>query len=108
MASHDKEQYKKNLSNQIVYVKGDLLDFSTDSYIVHQCNCVTNTPKGLSQSIFAKFPGADIYSDGTVRKLGDIVIRGNVINLLGQYYPSRAKYPNDNELRRIEAFKNGS
>ena len=93
--------------DNLIYVTGDLLDFSIDNYIVHQCNCVTTTPKGLSQSIFAKFPDADIYSDGTIRKMGDIIIRGHVINLLGQYYPSKAKYPNDNELLRIKAFKNG-
>lgn len=80
-------------------VSGDLFN-SKEKYLCHQCNCVTQKSAHLSQAVFAKYPYADIYA-GRVdpNQPGTVVVRGNgqeqryVINLLGQYYPGRPKYP---------------
>lgn len=73
----------------VINRKGDLLSYS--GYIVHQCNCVTNRPLGLSAQIFRKFPEANIYSDGTQRKPGQIIVRGRVVALLAQKTPGKPK-----------------
>ncbi|MDD4930602.1 MAG: NADAR domain-containing protein [Candidatus Colwellbacteria bacterium] len=93
--------------NKIKTVDGDLLSYVKTHYIVHQCNAVTDKAKGLAETIFKKFPEADIYSDGTKRKLGDVFIRGKIINLVGQHYPGEARYPTDTPEKRIAAFKKG-
>lgn len=52
-------------------VEGDLLhiDANVKSVIVQQCNCLTVTSHGLSQSIASKWPEADIYAHR--RKMGN-------------------------------------
>ena len=42
-------------------IRGDLLDGNW-THIVHQCNCLTVYPYGLSKSISDQYPYADIYS----------------------------------------------
>lgn len=80
-------------------VIGDLF-FSKEKYILHQTNCVTNKAAHLSKDVFKHYPYADIYTGRTIpNKPGTIEVRGNgqdqryVINLLGQYYPGKPKYP---------------
>lgn len=95
-------------------VNGNLLTHDAQ-YIVHQCNCVTNRSAHLAKSVFSAFPYADIYSNRTEPdSLGTIKIRGNgsdqryVINMFGQYFPGRCKYPNaskDNPTLRKESFQ---
>lgn len=91
----------------IKIINGNILD-STEQYIAHQCNCVSNNgAAGLARTLFDHYPYADVYSGrplGT-HKPGDIVIRGNgkderyVIALMAQYYPggpwNRRYRPND-------------
>jgi len=93
--------------NTIKTVDGDLLSYVKTHYIVHQCNAVTDQAKGIAETIFKKFPDADIYSDGTKRKLGDVFIRGKIINLVGQHYPGPASRKNDTIEKRVDAFKKG-
>lgn len=83
----------------IEIVSGDLFD-AKEKYLCHQCNCVTNKAAHLSQAVFARYPYADIYSGRTEHdKPGRIVVKGNgqdqryVINMLGQYYPGKPRYP---------------
>ncbi len=95
---------------------GNLLKAS-EQYIAHQCNCVTRRSAHLSKQVFKRFPYADIYSEreeGQHDSLGTIEIRGNgeeeraVINMLGQFYPGRTKYPNskkDGFKAREAAFR---
>lgn len=79
-------------------IYGNILDFDCD-IIVHQVNCVTKIGKGLSKSIFDKYPYANYYK---IRKHipdepGKTVIlkpkkgeKGPMVgNLTGQFYPSR-------------------
>lgn len=101
------EEFEDPTENKIKTVNGDLLSYVKTHYIVHQCNAVTDKGKGIAETIFKKFPKADIYSDGTKRKLGDVFIRGKIINLVGQHYPGVAKYANDTVEKRISAFKRG-
>lgn len=104
----------------ITIVQGDLLE-ATEKYIAHQCNSVTTTGSNLARSVFLRFPYADIYrervygQDPKPEQLpGNIVVRGNgmdqrfVINMIGQYYPGRAKYSSssrDGWNARLTAFK---
>jgi O-acetyl-ADP-ribose deacetylase (regulator of RNase III) len=76
-------------------VRGDLLA-SQEDYIVHQCNGLTTYASGLAKQIFARYPWANCYRDGSKRVAGEIDIRNGpdegqgVINLFGQHRPGRA------------------
>ncbi len=81
-------------------VQGNLLD-AEDQYIAHQCNCITKKAAHLSFDVFQRFPYANIYATrpntdrpGTIVIKGDGVTQRYVINMLGQYYPGKPKYPN--------------
>lgn len=83
-------------------VDGDIFD-STETYLCHQVNCVTNRAAHMAAAVFKRYPYADVYSKRTEKDLpGQILVRGNgederrVIGLLGQYYPGHSKYPNSN------------
>jgi O-acetyl-ADP-ribose deacetylase (regulator of RNase III) len=99
----------------IEIITGDIFD-SKEKYLCHQCNCVTNKAAHLSKDVFTKYPYADAYS-GRVEpdKPGTIQVKGNgqdqryVINMFGQYYPGKSKYPYSNldgiEIRRKYFYK---
>lgn len=75
-------------------IKGNLLDYANLEkgwYIAHQCNCISRTPKHLSHQVFSRFPEANIYNSGEKRIPGTIMIRGNVINILSQHFPGKAR-----------------
>lgn len=83
----------------IEIVTGDIFD-AKEKYLCHQTNCVTNRAAHLSKDVFEKYPWADIYAARQEPdKPGHIIIRGNgqehryVVNILGQYYPGKPKYP---------------
>jgi len=100
--------------SKLIEIVDNLL--TTDvQYIAHQCNCISKRSAHLSKDMFGEFPYADVY---TGRKnpdeLGTIKVRGDgkderfVINMFGQFYPGRVKYPNgskDNDKVRINAFR---
>jgi hypothetical protein len=72
-------------------INGDLLDYASPfSYIAHQCNCMSKKPKHLSAIVFGKFPHANIYKEGVVRIPGEIIIKGQVVNMLSQNSCGRA------------------
>jgi O-acetyl-ADP-ribose deacetylase (regulator of RNase III) len=88
---------------KITLKNGDLLE-SKEKYIAHQCNCLTTRASNLAQSVFSKFPYADIYASRKIADTpGSIIVRGNgqdqrfVINMLGQLYPGRSKYPDSSK-----------
>lgn len=103
-------------------VQGNLLD-SDAQYLCHQCNCVTNRAAHLAAAVFARFPYANIYqersyphapTDANSDSPGHIVVRGDgqnqrfVINMLGQYYPGKPKFPDgsrDGFKARQSAFQ---
>ena len=104
---------KKEMKVNII--RGDLLD-ATEDYIVHQCNCVTNTSKFVAQQIFYKYPYSNTYKTRSSKKIthsipGTIDILGNghneryVINIYSQLYPTVAKYSNDSIKLREQWFK---
>lgn len=106
------------MSNLIV--QGDLLE-CTEKYLCHQCNCVTTYAAGIAKSIFEKFSYADIYRErnhgekpAAEQLPGNIIVCGNgldrrfVINMMGQYFPGKPRYPNstkDGYATRQEAFR---
>jgi O-acetyl-ADP-ribose deacetylase (regulator of RNase III) len=97
----------------IEIVTGDLLN-SKEKYIAHQCNCLTQNSAGTASAIFYKFPHSNTYAGRTEPdKPGHIQIMGNgedrryVINMFGQYYPGKPKYPNsslDGQVVREKYF----
>ena len=91
-------------------INGDILK-SDATFIAHQINCVTTTAKGLSKSIFDKYPNANIYKSSTKRIVGktyyDFTRNGKVIfHLAGQIRPGKPTihYP-DRYIDRISYFK---
>lgn len=96
-------------------INGDLFN-SNETWIIQQCNCVTNRSAGLSKEVFKRYPKADIYRKRTKPdKPGNITIHygdKNIINLLAQYYPGKPSYRKtmdnllDDTNQRIEWFKN--
>lgn len=98
-------------------IDGNLLDADT-KYIAHQTNCITRRAAHLAKSVFERFPHADIYSPrkaGQVDTPGTIVIKGDgdkhryVVNMLGQVYPGKPKFPDsrrDGALVRQRYFFN--
>lgn len=84
----------------IEIITGDLLE-AKEKYILHQTNCVsTSGAAGIAKLIFDKYPYANCYSDRSESsKPGAIDIRGDgldqrlIINLHGQVYPGRVRYP---------------
>jgi O-acetyl-ADP-ribose deacetylase (regulator of RNase III) len=97
----------------IEIVRGNIID-STEKYIGHICNCLTQTPAGAAKAIFDKYPYANTYAErtepdvmSTIKILGDGQDQRYVINMFAQYYPGRTKYPNsqkDGIKTREKAF----
>jgi len=99
-------------------VSGSLFD-STAKYIAHQCNCVTNKAAHLSADVFSRYPYADVYctrvkeqnwrncrdKPGTIDIKGDGLENRFVINMFGQIFPGKPKFPESNidgyEARRF-------
>ena len=87
---------------------GDLFD-SEETYLCHQCNCVTEKSAHLAKSVFTKYPYADVYSarfiknefeesrqfryqdtPGTIRLCGDGEKDRYVIAMFAQFYPGNS------------------
>ena len=86
-------------------IKGNLLD-STEDFMVQQCNCITNYPKGLAKTMFQTYPEADTYTTGIHRMPGTIHVFGRVVNLYGQVYPGRPRFSKQ-RASRIRLFQKG-
>ncbi len=79
-------------------VIGDILDCN-ETYIVHQCNCVTVTAAGLAYHIFKRFPESDVYHNNPRKRIpGTIEIRGRVIALYGQHNPGIGAFNEPREM----------
>lgn len=65
-----------NINDNIQIINDNLLN-SQEDIIVHQCNCVTTSGRGLSKAIFDKFPEANVYENHNTKKSrpGTIEIR---------------------------------
>jgi len=95
-------------------IHGDLMH-ATETYICHQCNCVTNRSAHLAKTMFTNFPYADVYSKRQQPdQPGKIILRGDgkdnryIIAMLGQFYPGKTKYPSsrkDGFQARLDYFE---
>lgn len=117
----------------MLYKIGDVCNADAD-YIVHQCNCITIRPKGLSLQLEKAYPGSTPYTyrtptyyrsnlsifntrnvPGTVmimQVLKDNVRSPHIVNLFGQYCPGKpGQYYNgldgvdDSKMERLQYFK---
>jgi hypothetical protein len=66
-----------------------------NGFICHQCNCITTKSKGLSKSIFSKYPITNTYISGK-RKSGSFDLFNPIdniyiVNLYSQYNPGKPK-----------------
>lgn len=99
------DQVPKN----ILFKKDDLIN-STEDYIVHQTNCVTNDVKGVASSIFEKYPWSNTYQNRPRGrdKPGTIAIctppcdnqAPIIINAYAQNYPGKPKSYETEDQRR--------
>lgn len=85
----------------VTIIQGNLLN-AKEEYIAHQCNCVSTDAKALAKDIFEKFPSANTYH--LTRIPGTISFHDRIINMYAQYYPTFAKYNNDNSSKRQAWF----
>jgi O-acetyl-ADP-ribose deacetylase (regulator of RNase III) len=92
---------------------GNILN-SNEKYLVHQTNCVTKGhASGIAKVLFDKYNYSDCYINREENSIpGTIDIRGSenlryIINLMGQFYPGKSKYPNDSENKRRKYFVSG-
>lgn len=98
----------------IIQIDGDITKVKT-KYIAHQCNCISQKASGLAKTLFEVFPWCNIYSERVPINHRDfhpdcpgaISVHGNgknqryIINMLGQLWPGRPKYPRD----KIDGYK---
>lgn len=96
------------MASIISIIQGNLLD-AQETYIAHQCNCLTIKSAGIALDIFNKYPYSNDYAKrkspstpGTIMVHGDGVDQRYVINMFAQYYPGKPKYP-DSSLDGIKA-----
>lgn len=87
-----------------ILINHDLL--TMPGLLVHQVNSVSRKPKGLSESMFVRFPEADVYKNNVNGlPLGRIIVRGQVVNLVGQKYPGKCIY--ECREQRLTYFQQG-
>lgn len=94
-----------------VIYSSDLCD-SGAQIIAHQCNCKGGSAKGLSKTMFKRFPYANVYGKDVKRKLGSIKLCGKgvkkgeryVIAMFAQALPGKPS-GSDSTKKRIAAFK---
>lgn len=96
----------------VEFKKGSIFD--SPFPILHQCNCVTRESAFLAKEIFEKYPFSNTYRDrekpsfpGTVSVLQGKKSKKIIINLYGQYYPGKSKYPSDSKEKRLFWFRKG-
>ena len=83
------------------------VDYTNNKHIlVHQCNCVTNSAKGLAKIVFDIYPEANIYKirNYDISIPGEICIIFPVVNLFGQYSPGKSN-KRETKKQRLEWFK---
>lgn len=103
---------------------GDVLS-SKETFLIHQCNCVSKYAAGVAYSIFKKYPYSNIYEKRTyVDSPGETMIKGDIptiehdaninpkhrrliANLLSQYYPggSSKRFTHEGEIDTKEQRK---
>lgn len=91
-------------------ISGDILE-ATEEFILQQCNCLTVTGKGLSESLEKRFPHASVYSRRRAVNGKNLAIledravpgtsliftgRPNIICLFGQWRPGKVGSSNWN------------
>lgn len=76
----------------IEYVRGNLLD-AKETFICHQTNCVSKGSSGLAATIFAKWPGANVYrqrkepSEPGTNDIRKATNQSYVVNMMAQFLP---------------------
>lgn len=88
----------------IEIIQGDIL-LTKIKCIVHQCNCVTTTSKGLANAIFNKYKEANDYKTHKHGKPGTIHIHNIdnkiIINMFAQRYPGRSRSDGQKTYREM-------
>ena len=88
-------------TGQLTEKTGGLLE-AEETYLVHQCNCIWQKPKGLAETMFEHFPDADVYKQRRkgLRKPdipGSTSMHSRVVNFYGQINPGK---PDKDDLFR--------
>lgn len=113
----------------VTVVTGDIVnDVIPEEFIVHQINALTvSNPAGLAAALYKKYPEANVYSERRALggrnlavvadrpQLGSILVRGKIINLVGQHAPGKSGMwykdvrpkVEDDARTRLRAFESG-
>lgn len=92
------------IQNGVEIVNRDVVTFEED-YLLHGCNCVTKTAKGVAATIFEAFPHANCYRSRVIPStLGTVNVAGKICNLFCQYNPGYSDGVRENRVTRINAF----
>jgi DNA (cytosine-5)-methyltransferase 1 len=80
-------------TGQLIEKHGDLLE-AKETFIVHQCNCICQKPKGLAETVFERFPNANVYEQRRRGSRqpdtpGTISVHGRVVNFYSQLNPGK-------------------
>lgn len=94
--------------SEILHESGDILTYiGKNTYLCHQCNCVTDYPYGLAKSIFNKYPESNTYTNrAKPSKPGTIDVFNidnavNIVNMYAQYLPGKYEKKNTSEVRKM-------
>lgn len=80
-------------------------------YVAHQCNCSTQTAKGLAQTVFSAHPRANTYAVGAPRRCGDVGVFPpedggmGVLNCYAQLGPGGPDRKEDTTEKRLSWFQ---
>jgi O-acetyl-ADP-ribose deacetylase (regulator of RNase III) len=96
---------------QVEIREGDIISAS-ETYLCHQCNCVSHSAKGLAKDIFKAFPYSNVYKyREEYSKPGTIEIRGDsskgerkVVALYAQYSPGITEFKGSSRVTRENWF----
>ena len=97
----------------LTLVNGNLLD-AKETYLCHQCNCVSFRSAHLAKDVFNRFPYANVYREhinGCEDEPGTILIRGNgedkrfVVAMFGQLLPGKSRRPYDKDYEDCDDLR---
>jgi len=96
----------------IRFVYGNILSDANETYVAHQCNCVSVGSKGLAKALFDVYPYANTDKDRTKPSdPGTVVVCGNenagqrlVVNMMSQLLPGKSTTARDQPNHRIQWF----
>lgn len=89
----------------VVVKEGDILR-AVEPFLLHQCNCMSKSARGVAKSLFQRYPAANTYTTGYKRVFGTASFHPTgentptIINAYAQRTPGKFKSLADLEERK--------